>query len=128
MARSIEMFVVLSLSVVALSHIVRPAAWIAYFALLRRQGGAGVMINGLMALWFGAAIVSFHNVWTGPAILVTLLGWAQVVKGTLHLCVPGLGERSMRLLETNGERKLIAGGAIMLVLAAVMSRALWAAG
>jgi hypothetical protein len=124
MARSIEVFALLSLVVVALSHIFRPTAWAAYFDLLRRQGAAGVMVNGMMALSFGAIIVSFHNVWSGPAIVVTLLGWAQVLKGALHLCIPGIGERSLGLVRTDANRKFVAAGIVMLLLSLVVAFAL----
>ena len=119
MTRSIEVFVLISLGVISLSHIVRASAWTAYFDLLRRHGGAGVMINGMMALSFGALIVAFHNVWSWPAIIITLIGWAQVLKGVLHLCIPGVGERSLGLVSTNPERKFMVAGAGMLVLTAI---------
>lgn len=126
MARAIEIFTLISLVVVALSHIFRAPAWTAYFDFLRRQGSAGVMINGMMALNFGALIVAFHNVWTGPAIAVTLLGWAQVLKGALHLVIPGVGEKSLSLVQTNGDRKFVIGGVAMLAFAAVVGSALFA--
>jgi hypothetical protein len=121
MTRSIEIFVLVSLAVVSLSHIVRASAWTAYFDLLRRHGAAGVMVNGMMALWFGALIVAFHNLWSWPAIIVTLIGWAQVLKGTLHLCIPGVGERSLGLVSTNPERKFMLAGAGMLVVTVVVA-------
>lgn len=126
MARAIEIFTLISLVVVALSHIFRAAAWSAYFDMLRRQGPAGVMINGMMALNFGALIVAFHNIWSGPAIAVTLLGWAQVLKGALHLIIPGIGEKSLGIVRTNGERKFVIGGIAMLAFAGVVAFALFA--
>lgn len=46
-------------------------------------------IAAMAALIFGAVIVSFHNVWTGPAaILVTLIGWGALVEGALLLAAP----------------------------------------
>jgi hypothetical protein len=125
MTRSIEVYVLISLGVISLSHIFRASAWTAYFDLLRRHGGAGVMINGMMALSFGSLIVAFHNVWSWPAILVTLIGWAQVLKGAMHLCIPGVGERSFGLVSTNPERKFILAGAGMLVLTGVAALTLF---
>ena len=77
------------------------------------------MVNGMMALSFGALVVAFHNVWTWPAIIITLIGWGQVLKGVLHLCVPGVGERSLGLVSTNPERKFMLAGAGMLALTVV---------
>lgn len=119
MTRSIEVFVLISLAVISISHIIRASAWTAYFDVLRRHGAAGVMVNGMMALSFGALVVAFHNVWTWPAIIITLIGWGQVLKGVLHLCVPGVGERSLGLVTTNPERKFMLAGAGMLALTVV---------
>jgi hypothetical protein len=126
MVRAIEIFALLSLGVVGLSHVTQPRAWKAFFEKLFGLGPMGALINGMMSLSFGAIIVAFHDVWSGWAMIVTLLGWAQVLKGTLHLCVPGLGLRSMRLVEHHAERKFMAAGAVMMAVVAVISLQLFA--
>jgi hypothetical protein len=126
MVRAIEIFALLSLGVVGLSHVTQPGAWKAFFEKLFRLGPMGALINGMLSLSFGALIVAFHDVWSGWAIVITLLGWAQVLKGALHLCVPGLGLRSMRLVEHNAERKFMAAGAAMIAVVAVIGMKLFA--
>ena len=116
----VEVFVVVSLFVVGLSHALRPASWRSYFAMLKREGDAGILVNGLMTLWFGAFVVAFHNVWSGPAMIVTLVGWAQLLKGAAHLCIPGVGARSFGLLDHDAEKKFIIAGAAMAIFAAVL--------
>jgi hypothetical protein len=46
-----------------------------------------LFIAGLMGVTAGLAIVLAHNVWSGGAlpIVVTLFGWASLIKGTLLL-------------------------------------------
>ncbi len=46
-----------------------------------------LFIAGLMGVTAGLAIVLAHNVWSGGAlpILVTLFGWASLIKGILLL-------------------------------------------
>jgi hypothetical protein len=46
-----------------------------------------LFISGLMGVTAGLAIVLGHNVWSGGAlpIIVTLLGWASLIKGMLLL-------------------------------------------
>jgi len=46
-----------------------------------------LFVTGLIALTAGLAIVLCHNVWSGGAapVLVTLIGWAALVKGALIL-------------------------------------------
>ncbi len=46
-----------------------------------------VYVAGLMAVTAGLAIVLGHNVWSGGAapVIVTLIGWAALIKGALLL-------------------------------------------
>jgi hypothetical protein len=46
-------------------------------------------IAGLLGMTAGLAIVLAHNVWSGGAlpILVTLFGWASLIKGVLLLAL-----------------------------------------
>lgn len=49
-----------------------------------------LMLAGILALAAGLAIVLSHNRWSGGAftVVVTLLGWILVVRGTLILALP----------------------------------------
>src|SRR5688572_2614108 len=114
--RFVDIFVFLNFLVVGVSHITQARAWDEFFAMLRTKGRAGVMVNGLLALTFGSIVVAGHNVWSGLPMVVTLVGWAQLLKGFLHLAVPGLGERSMRMAVTNPLNKFRVGGALLLLI------------
>lgn len=114
--RFVEWFVFLGFLVVGISHIAQARAWDEFFALLRAKGRAGVIVNGLLALTFGSIVVAGHNVWGGLPTIVTLVGWAQLLKGFLHLAVPGIGERSLQMAETNPLNRFRIGGAVMLAV------------
>ena len=43
MERAVEIFAVINLGVIGLSHILAPKAWISFFVLLREKGDAGVI-------------------------------------------------------------------------------------
>jgi hypothetical protein len=45
-------------------------------------------ISGVLAFAFGATIVAIHSVWSGWPLLITLLGWAGVVKGSVRIALP----------------------------------------
>ena len=81
MERGAEIFAALTYFALGLSHIVQPRAWAELFLLLKSQGKAGVFLDGFINLLLGAIIVSFHNVWHGLAMVVTIIGWGQVIKG-----------------------------------------------
>jgi hypothetical protein len=74
METSVEKLVALSFLVTGLSHILQPRAWAEFFILLREKGTTGSFLNGLLHFPLGALIVSFHNVWHGWPLVVTLMG------------------------------------------------------
>ena len=54
------------------------------------RSGPWMLFSGMVATAAGLAIVLGHNVWTGGAlaIVVTLSGWAALIKGLALLLVP----------------------------------------
>ena len=88
MERGVEIFAALMYFALGLSHIVQPRAWAELFLLLKSQGKAGMFVDGFANLLLGAIIVSFHNVWHGLAIVVTIIGWGQTIKGLRILVFP----------------------------------------
>lgn len=49
----------------------------------------GLYIGGFIALIAGFSLVSFHNFWVKDwTVLVTLIGWAALIKGVLILGMP----------------------------------------
>jgi hypothetical protein len=85
-----------SFLVIGLSHIFQPGAWVEFFTKLRSLGRPDVFAEGFISLNFGAVIVSFHNVWSGPAVVLTLIGWGQVLKALFRFVAPAA---SLRLYE-----------------------------
>src|SRR3954452_2158701 len=81
--RAAEWFVLLTAPVVGLSHVVHRRAWVEAYAALSRLGRPGAFVNGGLSLAPGAALAAAHPVWSGAGVVLTLLGWALVVKGTI---------------------------------------------
>ncbi len=47
------------------------------------------LMGGVIALLLGLFLVNIHNDWsTLPAVLVSLVGWAALVKGLVYLFLP----------------------------------------
>ena len=122
METAIERFVVLSYFVIGLSHILQPRAWVRFFVNLREKGDAGIFVVAFLHLPLGLLIVSFHNVWTGVPAVVTVLGWANVLKGTLYFLFPGIGMKSIgRVHMERAQEFVIAGGVLVVVLSALVA-------
>ena len=95
MERAIEVFAVINFLVIGLSHLVQPRVWVEFFVLVRSQGYPGVFANAMLSLMVGSIIVAFHNVWTGIPLVLTLLGWANVIKALLYFAFPAWGLRKI---------------------------------
>jgi hypothetical protein len=120
MERAVQWFAIINLAVIGLSHIVRPRAWVDYFTWLRGKGEAGVFATAFSSLIFGSIIVAFHDVWTGIPILLTLLGWAQVVKALVYFTFPAYGLRKLQIPSHDRPLLLVVPGVLFLVLAAAL--------
>ncbi len=53
-----------------------------------RENTALGFLTGAFVFALGAAMVAVHNLWTGPLeIVVSLIGWAALIKGALLLAM-----------------------------------------
>lgn len=114
--RSIEFLAAVQCVAVGTSHLFQPRAWVEFFACLRGLGRPGAFVNGLLSLWFGTVVVAFHNVWEGLPAVLTVLGWAQVLKGLVNLVFPDLGLRSMANATPQRSWTFVVGGVVLLAL------------
>lgn len=121
MEQAIQVFAAISFLVIGLSHLGQPRAWVAFYQALAARGTSGVFLEGFLLLNFGAIIVAFHDVWQGPALVLTLVGWAQVLKGLGRFVAPQIGLRVMQRITPERAWHFRVGG----VLALVLSGFLW---
>ena len=116
MEHATQVFAAVWFLVVGLSHLLQPRAWGAYYQALASQGTSGAYADGVLCLTFGAIIVGFHNVWHGPAVVLTLIGWSQVLKGLGRFVAPRLGVRVMARMTPERAWQFRLGGALALAL------------
>jgi len=116
MDRAIESYLAVACVVIGLSHLIRPREWVEFFVWLRGGGVAGVFANGMLSLTVGALIVGFHNVWSGAAIVITLFGWLQVLKGAVCLLAPQKAMRSLDRVSFERAHEFRTAGAVFVAL------------
>lgn len=121
MEQAVQMYAAVQFLVIGLSHAFRPRAWVDFFIWLRGKGHAGVFANGFLSLIFGSVIVGFHNIWTGWPTVLTVIGWAQVIKAFVSFVLPEVGMRSLQRVSYDRAREFVVGGVIFLVLGAFMT-------
>jgi uncharacterized protein YjeT (DUF2065 family) len=90
----IERLTALGFIIIGLSHMTAPRAWARFFIDMRERGEVAGLYNAFVHIPLGLLIVAFHPVWTWPGIVVTLIGWALTLKGTLHFLWPSLTQRT----------------------------------
>jgi hypothetical protein len=125
-ALGVERLAAMVLLLTCLSHITAPAAWRALFERMAKSEAPGLG-TAAIHLPLGLLIVAFHNVWSGAAIVFTLIGWALLLKGTLHLLIPKVALRSLALPGSGkeAERRYQLAGVIMAPLAFVLMWLAW---
>ena len=116
MEQAIQVFAALSFLVIGLSHLAQPRGWVAFYQALAALGTPGAFFEGFLCLSFGSIIVAFHNEWHGPDLVLTLIGWVQVLKGLVRFLAPQLALRVMRRATLERSWYFSAGGVIALAL------------
>jgi hypothetical protein len=86
------------------------------------QGARGVVLRTfLFELWPAMLIVTFHQVWWGPGVWLTIYGLAQLIKVMISMLWPAVGLRSMNLA-CGDTRMFRLGGILLLSIAARPAR------
>jgi hypothetical protein len=121
MAEAIQVFAGVGFLVIGLSHLLQSKSWVAFYQALAARGSSGVFLEGFLLLNFGAIIVAFHNIWHGPPLVLTLIGWAQVLKALGRFVAPEVGLRAMQRITPERAWHFKVGG----VFALLVSGFLW---
>src|ERR1044072_6129997 len=95
MELAITKIAIICFFITGISHIVQPRVWAKFFIDMRSKGEVGSFLNALLHFPLGVLIVSFHNVWHGLPIMLTLIGWGLVLKSFIYFVFP---QRGVKLL------------------------------
>ena len=116
MEQATQVFAAVSFLVIGLSHLAQSKAWVTFYQALAARGTVGAFLEGFVVLNFGTIIVAFHNVWHGPATVLTVIGWAHVLKGAGRFLAPQIGLRVIQRITPERAWQFQAGGVIALLL------------
>jgi len=125
MERAIQIYAIINCAVIGISHALQPRAWVDFFVFLRERGEAGVFAAAFLSLSFGSIIVAFHNVWSGIPLVLTLLGWSQVIKALIYFAFPAVALRKFQTISQEKAKVFVIPGLLFLVLAALLGYHVW---
>ncbi|MEM9353991.1 MAG: hypothetical protein AAGA92_13335 [Planctomycetota bacterium] len=120
METAVQTFAIINLAVIGVSHIARPRAWVVFFEWLKDKGEAGVYVAAFISLGFGSIIVAFHNVWSGIPLVLTLLGWSQVLKAAVYFTWPAYGLKKLQSVSVERAHLLLVPGVAFVAIAALL--------
>ena len=115
----------IQLGVFGIVHLLRPEPLIQFYELLTAKREAGVVFIAMLSLVTGSLLVAFHNVWTGLPILLTVFGWAQLVKGIIYLLFPALGLQMFQKVTPGRANQFRMPGIPLLIISGLLFWHLW---
>lgn len=78
----------------------------------------GVILAGFLSLIIGLLSVFAHNAWEGWPVIVTLLGWAALLKGAFIVLLP---KQAMGMVHVwKSKMAILVGGVTWLVLGVIL--------
>jgi hypothetical protein len=80
-----------------------------------------VLFVAFISLGFGSVVAAFHPVWSGVPLVLTLLGWAQVVKALIYFVFPRFGLRRLELISPERAWIFVYPGVVLLALAGLLT-------
>lgn len=128
MTRALEIFALIHLGLMGLSHVLQHRAWAEFFIRLRAMGYGGVYVHGFLSLGFGSMILAFHRVWSGVPMALTILGVLYLAKTVQCFLLPEVSMRSLNRVTLERSRVFIGAGVMLLTFAGFALAALMRAG
>ena len=113
MELAIQKLAIVSFFVIGLSHIFQPRVWAQFFIDLRSKGEIGSFINAFIHFPLGALIVAFHNVWQGIPMILTVMGYAWVLKSLIYFVFPSFGLKSLSRVSLEKSWEFIIAGIVL---------------
>ena len=122
---AIEKLVAIVFLVVGISHLVQPRAWSEFFIRMREKGPVGSLQLGLLNLPFAVMIIAFHNIWRGLPMIVSIIGWALLLKSLLYLVWPKHGLRMLGTISIENSWRFVVGGVFSIAIGGLIVFSLW---
>src|SRR5262245_3517193 len=121
MESAIQKLAIVNFFVIGLSHIVQPRVWAQFFIDIREKGATGSFIAAFIHFPLGALIVAFHNVWQGPPLILTLIGYGLLLKSLVYFVFPKRGLKSLSRVSLEKSWEFVLGGIFSLGISILLT-------
>ena len=125
MELAVTKLAVICFFIIGVSHIVQPRVWAQFFIDLHAKGEVGSFLNALLHFPLGVLIVSFHNVWHGFPIVLTLIGWGLVLKSFIYFIFPRYGLKMLGRVSLERSWEFTVAGVFSVALSGLLLFSLW---
>ena len=125
MELAVRKLATICLFIFGVSHVAQPRLWVQFFMDMHDKGEVGSFYNALLNLPLGVLIASFHNVWRGLPVLLTLLGWALVLKGFIYFMFPNYGVGMLGRVSMERSWEFIVVGALLVGISCILTWSLF---
>jgi hypothetical protein len=92
---------------------------------MRGRGSVGSFHNALLHFPLGVIIVSFHNVWSGLPVVLTLIGWGLVLKGFIYFIFPNHATKMLRRVSLERSWEFVVAGVFSVGISGLLTFSLW---
>jgi hypothetical protein len=120
MEPAVTKLAVICFFVIGVSHILQPRIWAQFFIDLHAKGEIGSFLNALLHFPMGVLIVSFHNVWHGFPVVLTLIGWGLVLKSCIYFIFPRQGLKVLGRVSLERSREFVVAGVFSVGLSGLL--------
>ena len=106
--------------IIGVSHIVQPRVWVRFFMDLHSKGEVGSFLNALLHFPLGVLIVSFHDVWHGLPVVLTLIGWGLVLKSFIYFVFPSYGVKMLARVTMEKSWEFVVAGVFSIAISGLL--------
>jgi uncharacterized protein YjeT (DUF2065 family) len=121
MEAAVENLTCAAFLITGLSHLLQPKIWARFFIAVREQGEMAPFLNGYVHMPLGLIIIAFHNVWTWPQVIVTLVGWSLALKGAVNFLAPSIATKGLARVSMERAWEFQVAGLVALAIAGVIA-------
>ena len=125
MEQSVEIMAGIGFLILGVSILLRPASWAEWVAGIGRRGHSAILTLGGVNILLGPFILAFHWVWSGVAMVLTIVGILLTFRGFLCLLFPDFVKSMIERMTPHLTPLLRFGGLVTMLIGLAALYPVW---